>query len=186
MFTFYCQEGVSHARWITTASGYLRTLIFGYGVEPHYIPKLQRMASFIVCVCSPAFLAIHLKPSAADGPSITLFTKDLLLAYKDIDEPIFNAVQNHFVHHSSQWLNPKNIALSVHAEVPPFTLEAVKEKTFPKQINMEQMLWKRGTLRDFFTEDNKMAPCITSVSVLQMFWRNIDNNNRGTELLLAS
>ena len=43
------------------------------------------------------------------------------------------------------------------------------------------MLWKRGILRDFFTEDSKMAPCITSVSVLPTFWRNIDNNNRVTE-----
>ena len=124
---------------------------------------------------------MHLKPSSADGPSITLFTRDLLLAYKDIDEPVFNAVQKHFVQHSSQWLNPKNIALSVYAEVPTFTLEAVKEKTFPKQINIEQRLWKRGTLRDFFTEGSKMAPCITSVSVLLTFWRNIDNNNRGVE-----
>ena len=47
---FYRQEDVSHARWITTASGYLRMLIFGYGVEPHDIPKLQRMASFKVCL----------------------------------------------------------------------------------------------------------------------------------------
>ena len=89
---FYHQEGVSHARWITTASGYLILLIFGYGVEQHDIPKLQRMASLIVCVYLPAFLAIHLKPSAADGPSITLFTRDLLLVYKDVDEPVFHTV----------------------------------------------------------------------------------------------
>ena len=48
-------------------------------------------------------------------------------------------------------------------------------------MNIEQMLRKRGALRDFFTDDSKMAPCIISVSVLPTFWRNIDNNNRGTE-----
>ena len=67
---------------LTTTSGYLRMFIFGYCVEPAQISTLQRMVSFIVCVYLPAFLAIHLKSSAAEGPSVVLFTRDLLLAYK--------------------------------------------------------------------------------------------------------
>ena len=82
---FYCQETISHARWLTTASGYLRMFIFGYCVEPAQISRLQRMVSFIVCVYLPAFLAIHLKSSAAEGPSVVLFTRNLLLAYKEVD-----------------------------------------------------------------------------------------------------
>ena len=85
------------------------------------------MVSFIVCVYLPAFLAIHLKSSAAEGPSVLLFTRDLLLAYKEVDLPVFEAIRKHFVQHASQWLSPKNIALSVHAEVPPYTVDAVKE-----------------------------------------------------------
>ena len=110
--------------------------IFGYCVEPAQISRLQRMISFIVCVCVylPAFLAIHLKSSAAEGPSVVLFTRDLLLAYKEVDSPVFEAIWKHFVQHASQWLSPKNIALRVHAEVPPYTIDAVKEKAFPKML----------------------------------------------------
>ena len=42
----------------------------------------------------PTFLSIHLKLSVAEGPSIALLTRDLLLAYREIDEPVFNAVLN--------------------------------------------------------------------------------------------
>ena len=75
---FYRQETISHARWLTTASGYPQMFIFGYCVEPAQISRLQRMVSFIVCVHLTAFLAIHLKSSAAEGPSVVLFTRDLL------------------------------------------------------------------------------------------------------------
>ena len=137
---------------VTTASGYLRMFIFGYCVEPAQISRLQRMVSFIVCVSLPAFLAIHLKSSAAEGPSVVLFTRDLLLAYKEVDFPVFEVIWKHFVLHASQWLSPKNIALSVHAEVPPYTVDAVKEKAFPKNFDIQQALLKRKQLRDFFTE----------------------------------
>ena len=110
------------------------------------------MVSFIVCVYLLAFLAIHLKSSAAEGPSVVLFTRDLLLAYKEVDLPVFKAIWKHFVQHASQWLSPKNIALSVHAEVPRYTIDAVKEKAFPKSIDIQQALLKRNQLRDCFTE----------------------------------
>ena len=89
---FYLQETISHARWLTTASGYLQMFIFGYCVEPAQISRLQRMVLFIVCVYLPAFLAIHLKSSATEGPSVVLFTRDLPLAYKEVDLPVFEAI----------------------------------------------------------------------------------------------
>ena len=119
-----------------TASEYLRMFVFGCCVEPAQISRLQRMVSFIVCVYLPAFLAIHLKSSADEGPSVVLFTRDLLLAYKEVDLPVFEAIWKHFVQHASQWLSPKNIALSVHAEVPPYTVDAVKEKAFTKNVDI--------------------------------------------------
>jgi len=181
---FYRQETISHARWLTTASGYLRMFIFGYCVEPAQISRLKRMVSFIVCVYLPAFLAIHLKSSAAEGPSVVLFTRDLLLAYKEVDLPVFEAIWKHFVQHASQWLSPKNIALSVHAEVPPYTVDAVKEKAFPNNVDIEQALLKRKQLRDFFTEESKLSPCIACFSS-PMFWKSIDNNNRSTERFIG-
>ena len=33
----------------------------------------------------PSFFIIHLKPSVAEGPEITLFQRNLLHAYRDID-----------------------------------------------------------------------------------------------------
>ena len=117
--------------------------IFGYCVEPAQISRLQRMVSFIVCVYLPGFLAIHLKSSAAEGPSVALLTRDLLPACKEVDLPVFEAVWKHFVQHASQWLNPKNIAFSVHAKVPPYTIDAVKEKAFPKNVDIQQALLKR-------------------------------------------
>ena len=158
--------------------------IFGYCVEPAQISRLQHMVSFIVCVYLPAFLANHLKSSAAEGPSVVLFTRDLLLAYKEVDLPVFETIWKHFVQHASQWLSPKNIALSMHAEVPPYMIDAVKEKAFPKNVDIPQALLKRKQLRDFFSEKSKFSPCIACF-LSRMFWKSIDNNNRSTEWFIG-
>ena len=110
--------------------------------------------------------------------------QDLLLVYKEVDLPVFEAIWKHFVQHASQWLSPKNIALSVHAEVPPYTVDAVKEKAFPNNVDIQQALFKRKQLRDFFTEENKFSPCITCFSS-PLFWKSIDNNNRNTERFIG-
>ena len=132
----------------------------------------------------PAFLAIHLKSSAAEGPSVVLFTRDLLLAYKEVDLPVFEAIRKHFVQHAPQWLSPKIIALSVHAEVPPYTVDAVKEMAVSKNVDIQQALLKRKQLRDFFTEESKFSPCIACFSS-PMLWKSIDNNNRSNERFFA-
>ena len=142
------------------------------------------MVSFIVCVYLPAFLAINLKSSAAEGPLVVLFTRDLLLAYKEVDLPVFEAIWKHFVQLASQWLSPKNIALSVHTEMPLYTIAAVKEKAFPKNVDIQQALLKRKQLRNFFTKESKFSPCI-ACSSSPMFWKSIDNNNRSTEWFIG-
>ena len=140
----------------------------------------RKFLDFNVCVYLPAFLAIHLKSSTAEGPSVVLFTRDLLLAYKEVNLPVFEAIWKHFVQHASQWLSPKNTALSKHAEVPPHTIDAVKEKAFPKNVDIQQALLKRKQLRDFFTKESKFSSCIACFSS-SMFRKDIDNNNRSTE-----
>ena len=142
------------------------------------------MVSFIVCVYLPSFLTIHFKSSAAEGPSVVLFTRDLLLAYKEVDLPVFDAIWKHFDQHASQWLCPKIIALSVHAEVPLYTVDAVKERAFPKNVDIQQALLKRKQSRDFFSEESKFSPCIACFSS-PVFWKSIDNNNRSTERFIG-
>ena len=82
----YKQEETCHARWITTASSYLRLLIFDICyLNDYQKSKLIWLISYIISVYVPSFLLIHLKSSAAEGPGITLFQRDLLLAYREID-----------------------------------------------------------------------------------------------------
>ena len=54
---FYRRETISHARWLTTASGYLRMFIFGYCVEPTQISRLQ--CGFVHCMCLFACVFSH-------------------------------------------------------------------------------------------------------------------------------
>ena len=72
----------------------------------------------------------------------------------------------------------------MHSEVPPYTIDAVKEKAFPKNVDIQQALLKRKQLRDFFIEENKFSPCIACFSS-PMFWKSIDNSNRSTERVIG-
>ena len=84
--------------------------------------KLIRLISYIILVHVPSFLLIHLKPSAAEGPRITLFQRDLLLAHREIDSELADVVPKHFYEHAVRWMSPVNIALGVFAEVPPYSI----------------------------------------------------------------
>ena len=81
----YKQETICHARWITTASADLSSLFFDIcHLDDYQKSKLIRLTLYIISVYVPSFLLIHLKPSAVEGPRITLFQRDLL-AYREID-----------------------------------------------------------------------------------------------------
>ena len=54
---------------------------------------------------------IHLKPSAAKGPEITLFQRDLLLAYGEIDLELAEDAFKYFYNYAQQWVTPINVAL---------------------------------------------------------------------------
>ena len=73
-FLAYRQESISRSRWITTANGYLRLLLFYYDkLNRHQQTTLKRLVSYIVSVYVPSFIMMHLKPQAAEGPQLTLF-----------------------------------------------------------------------------------------------------------------
>ena len=178
----YKQEEISHARWITTANGYLRAVIFGAGqITPDQRARLIKITSYILSVYIPSFFQIHLKPSAAQGPSITLFQRDLF-AWREIEPELVDVLWKYYVKHASQWLSPKNVALSVHANVPPYSIEAVKTGSLPPQVNIETCLMNRSSnLKHFFTTQSKEVPCISLNQVSSQFWKTVANNNRANE-----
>ena len=90
---FYEQESTRHSRWVTTANGYLRMLIFNLGnFSSDQQHKLKKIISYIISVYVPSFIMIHLNPQAAQGPSLTLFQRDLILAYRQLEPDIADVV----------------------------------------------------------------------------------------------
>ena len=90
---FYEQESTCHSRWVTTANRYLRMLIFNLGnFSSDQQHKLKKIISYIISVYVPSFIMIHLNPQAAQGPSLTLFQRDLILAYRQLEPDIADVV----------------------------------------------------------------------------------------------
>ena len=157
---FYKQERICHSRWITTANGYLRSL-FNSDLSQNDKLKLQRIASFIISVYLPTFLMIRLKPGTSEGLYLTLFQRDLIVAFQEIDPEIVKTTMKYFLEHASQWLSWKNVALSVYAKVAPYSVEAVKACPFPATVDVCSRLQDCTTrLRHFFKMKSKEAPCI--------------------------
>ena len=180
----YKQERICHSRWVTTANGYLRMLIFNIGNLSNLQRKrLNKIVSFILSVYLPSFIMIHLNPKAAEGPSLTLFQRDLILAYRQLEPDIADVVWKYFVPHASKWLSPVNVALSVYAEIPPYSLEAVSSsESFSDSVDIGTLLSDpKQRLRHFFTKQSKEAPCISASHLNHSFWRTIDCHNRSTE-----
>ena len=158
----YKQEETCHARWITTASSYLRLLIFDIcHLDDYQKSKLIRLISYIISVYVPSFLLIHLKPSAAEGPRITLFQRGLLLTYREIDSELTDVILKYFYEHTVQWMWPVNVARNVFAEVSPYSVEAVKTSHYLDSVDARKLLQgRKAGLRDFFTSESRTAPCI--------------------------
>ena len=69
---------------------------------------------------------IHLNPKAPEGPFLSIFYLNLLSCFVEINPNITDVVMKYFLAHASQWLSWKNVALSGHAKVAPYTAEAVE------------------------------------------------------------
>ena len=106
-------------------------------------------------------MLIHLKPTVSEGPFFTLFQRDILLAYRDIDTEIADVALKYFLKHGTCWLSPKNVALSVYGETSPYSVKAVKVCMLPETVDIKSHLMDRTTpLKQFFTTQSKKAPCI--------------------------
>ena len=175
---FYKQEATCHSRWIT-ASGYIRLFLFETSnLSAGDKDKLNWILSYIASVYVPSFMIIHLKRKVCDGPYVTLFQRDLLLAYEKLDQNLSRVVMKYFLKHASNWL-------AMWKECcPSFSLDAVKDSTSlppPQNVDITTLLLSRSArLKNFFTTDSKVAPCV-SCDIDPLFWKCVENSNRSTE-----
>ena len=95
---------------------------------------------------------------------------------------ITDVALKYFLKHVTCWLSPKNVALSVYGETPPYSVEAVKVCLLPGTVDIKSHLMDRTTrLKHFFTTQSKKAPCISYSRIPPQFWKTIHNNNRSNE-----
>ena len=58
---------IGNARWLTTASGYLRLKLFDiHDLSSEQQASLDQVVQFIVDACVPSFLEIFFKPTAIE------------------------------------------------------------------------------------------------------------------------
>ena len=55
-------------------------------------------------------MLIHLKLTASEGPFLTLFQRDIISAYRDIDAEVADVALKFFLKHATCWLSLKNVA----------------------------------------------------------------------------
>ena len=71
----------------------MRAVIFGAEqITSDQRARLIKINSYILSVYIPSCFEIHLKPSAAQGPSITLFQRDLLFAWREIEPELVDVL----------------------------------------------------------------------------------------------
>ena len=51
----------------------------------------------------------HLQPHACEGPFVTLFRRDLLLAFETVDSDVCKVVNRYFLQHAKSWLTPNKL-----------------------------------------------------------------------------
>ena len=121
-----------------------------------------------------------LKAANFRGPFFNTFSARFVGSYSEHWCGIGRACFKVFLTPCSQWLSPKNVALSVHSEVPPFCIEAVQVSSFPDAVDTMALSKNRKSRTcDFFTSESKAAPCIFMTGINLKFWKAIDN--RSTE-----
>ena len=108
---WYKQEEINHSRWLTTANGYLRILLFYSSDLTTVKTKLSRLVSYICSVYLPSFLMTHLKPHACEGPFVTSFLRNLLLAFGAVNSDVCKKVNQYFLQYAKSWLSSHTVIL---------------------------------------------------------------------------
>ena len=108
-----------------------------------------------------------------------------MLANREIDSELAEILK-YFYEHAVQWMLPVIVALSVFAEVSPYSIEAVKTSQYPDSVDARKLLQgRKADLRDFFTSESRTAPCIVCSEVPVAHWKSNENNSRATERLIG-
>ena len=77
---------------------------------------------------------IHLNTKASEGPRLTLFQQNFLLAHEVIDP-------SYFIQHALSWLSPRIVALSLCSENPSFITQALTPlSSLPEEVSVENLL----------------------------------------------
>ena len=84
---------------------------------------------------------------------MTLFQRDLLLAFETVDSDVCKVVNRYFLQHAKSWLSPHNIALSVYSENPAMTKTVLTSlPSQPEEVAAKKLLLtRRAKLRDFLS-----------------------------------
>jgi len=173
-------------RWLTTANGYMRLLLFGKAMTQVQKAKLLRLVSYAVSVYVPMFLRVHLNPRAPEGPSNMLFLRDLLLDYHQKDEMLVDhSLKKVFIKHFCSWMNPVNVTLNVFSKNPAYQVKHLEDpqQNLSDEVDTQQLAWKRMPLKSYFSSRSKVAPCLEIPS--KKFWNSVDNHNRSCERFIG-
>ena len=184
----YKQEQHGFARWITSATGYLR-IYCSVSRTTEQINLQQKMnlkliCEFIVAVYTPSWMDIFYRPSAPAGPQCVLNLRDRLLDaadFYDIPLGVIIRLKKIFIQHAKTWLCTENLALSIYSEESDLTLEVVKNRSIMvSQSDLCNRLWdKNCQLVDFLTSETQNAPCLTEND--SDFWNRTMSTNISCE-----
>ena len=185
----YQQEVHGHARWLTTASGYLR--IYGAlsgtdSLSLIQVNNLMLICEFIVSVYTPAWFYIHHNPGVPEGSSIMLRNQDYILdgnEFYGFRPETMKRLNHIFVPHGTAWLGNENVALAVLSNTNFLTMEKTSSVfTTLSDDDIKLMLWNKSfKLEDFVTSETRSAPCLTDKNIDWEFWSPAMNHNRSCE-----
>ena len=172
-YLHFSQETISHARWLTTASGYLRLKLFDiFDLDDEQNDVLKEIVQFILDVYVPSFFCIYLHPSAIQGPMVYLEIRKYMKAC-DVSGP----AKKCFLDHGVNWLNPKTAALgALHNDIDMSRLSV-------RQPDTRALLWSNRPLVAFLNASSSTSPCLTTGS--KEDWMAFRNNNTCCERLIG-
>ena len=188
-FLSYKQECHGLARWLTTATGYLR--IYGsvcgtQKLNDKSMQDLRNICNFVISVYTPAWFKIFYHPSATDGPQIMLDIRDYMLNASEFYQfplTITERLKKIFLPHGLSWLSGDNVALAVLSDNNVLSIENVMSTDSSLiRAERESMLWEtKYKLENFLCVETKLAPCLQNYEHKIEFWKATMNNNRSCE-----
>ena len=173
-YLYFAQKTTGHAKWLTTANGYLRIKLFHVGkLEANLRAVLNNIVQFVVDVYAPSFFQIYLHSSAVQGPSVVLKMRNFMKACR-----VSGPAKKCFINHGEKWLNPTTSALGALDE----NIDLSKISTSCKP-DTKTLLWSNCSLAAFLNATSAASPCMTTGR--KENWVAYQNNNMACERLIG-